>query len=261
MSAEKRSLDEEELTCSICIELVVDAVQISCCGSLYCRACICKCTCCPLCRKSFEIIPDVRCERLSAATLRKCTWCSFRGNRASVSQHEARECDLIPASILRNKIEELVESCQHHHIKQRELMRCALGPEPAVQAMRFLHKVVADNGVFVIDRAAARGNVHWVCSWFGEAYKHALSPREFVDSEMFRRILQVGEDATNHRCFSCGTMGHWAHDCTLNKGKDFGIAINEQLFNAGCCSNCGIPVSAQLKPRPIEPEIAGLQVS
>lgn len=40
----------DELMCSICFDLAVDAVQVSCCGALHCRACISKCTACPMCR-------------------------------------------------------------------------------------------------------------------------------------------------------------------------------------------------------------------
>jgi hypothetical protein len=38
----------------------------------------------------------------------------------------------------------------------------------------------------------------------------------------------------------------------------FGTPINEQLFNAGCCSNCGLPVKSVGE---VEPEIQGFQVS
>ena len=97
------SEEQEELKCSICFVLVIDAVQVICCGTLFCRACICKCATWSLCRKPFSIIPDVRCERLSAAAVRQCSWCSFKGNRASVADHEARECHLVPVGVMRKK--------------------------------------------------------------------------------------------------------------------------------------------------------------
>jgi hypothetical protein len=142
-------------------------------------------------------------------------------------------------------------------MKQRALMLCALGPEPAIEALRLLHTV--DNGVFVVDRAAAAGNLHWVCSWFAtaESDHHKMKPQEFLDLEMFRHILQ-GQDATNHRCFTCGTNGHWAHDCILSMAQGLhGVPINQRLFNAGCCSNCGLPVKAAGLN---EPDIQELQV-
>jgi hypothetical protein len=263
------SEENEELKCSICFDLVVDAVQVICCGTLYCRSCICNCATCPLCRKAFSIIPDVRCERLSAAALRQCTWCSFKGNRTSAADHEARECEFVPVGVLRKQNQDLDEACRKQIMLQRALMRCALGPEPSVEAMRVLHSIHADKRIFVIDREEARGNAHWICSWFGVADnlfpQRAKTPKEFIDLEMFGRILQGSEghqaDATNHRCFTCGTMGHWAHDCmlTLSQGL-YGVAnktINQLLFNAGCCSNCGIPVK---NAGPIDPEIKELQV-
>jgi hypothetical protein len=61
----------DELMCSICFDLAVDAVQVSCCGALHCRACISKCTACEMCRNPVpELVPDIRRERLSAAALR-----------------------------------------------------------------------------------------------------------------------------------------------------------------------------------------------
>lgn len=171
------SEEQEELKCSICLDLVIDAVQVICCGTLYCRACICKCATCPLCRKAFSIIPDVRCERLSAAALRQCSWCSFKGHRASVADHEARECHLVPVGVLRKKNADLEEAFRKQLVMQRALMLCALGPEPASQAMRALHNIDADRGIFVIDRAASAGNAHWVCSWFAIADNHKMKPK------------------------------------------------------------------------------------
>jgi hypothetical protein len=106
------SLDaSEDLQCLICQELVVDAVQVVCCGALHCRACISKCDRCPQCRKLVTadcIVRDVRCERLAAACLRPCPnaqhGCDFNGNRASVTEHEAI-CDFVPRSVLRQKIQ------------------------------------------------------------------------------------------------------------------------------------------------------------
>jgi hypothetical protein len=84
-----------------------------CCGALHCRACISKCATCPLCRKPVSadtIIPDVRCERVSAAAIRPCSYaeegCVFKANRASVAAHEEL-CDYVPRSVLREKIQKL----------------------------------------------------------------------------------------------------------------------------------------------------------
>jgi hypothetical protein len=55
----------EKLQCLICQELVVDAVQVTCCGALHCRACISKCDKCPPVPQACDcrldcIVPDVR---------------------------------------------------------------------------------------------------------------------------------------------------------------------------------------------------------
>ena len=267
------SEENEELMCSICFDLVVDAVQVGCCGALHCRACIVKCTTCPLCREPLRaenLYLDVRRERLSAAALRQCchaeNGCIFKGNRASVIAHEPL-CDFVPPGVFRNSIQKLQRELEEALLLnstnvermtklQRTLMNCALGPEPAIQAIRVLHSIHVENSIFAIDRAASAGKLHWVCSWFGAANKNKMKPKAFLDLELFREVLQGGEgyqaDAVNQRCFTCGTMGHWAHDCILHTST-----INQQLFNAGCCSNCGIPVAAA---GTIDPDIQELQV-
>jgi hypothetical protein len=63
--------------------------------------------------------------------------------------------------------------------------------------------------LLLIHRAAAAGNLHWVCAWFAtaESDQYKMKPQEFLDLDMFRHILQGQEghqvDAANHRCF-CG---------------------------------------------------------
>jgi hypothetical protein len=216
--------DNEELRCSICFDLVVDAVQVRCCGALHCRACISKCATCPLCRKPLgaeSIISDVRCERLSAAAIRRCSHaangCTFKGNRASVTDHEAL-CDFVPPGVLRAEIHKLNEelmaiSTNFERMKaekmklQQELMNCALGPEPAASAMRVLHHISAGKAVFVIDRAAASGNSQWICSWFESEFvpfQQKLTPQQYLqqiqqyqpqpsaaDLDLIRRTLMV----------------------------------------------------------------------
>ena len=193
----------ENLQCLICQELLVDAVQVVCCGALHCRACISRCDRCPQCRKPVNagcIVPDVRCDRLAAACLRPCLnaqhGCDFIGNRASVTAHE-EICDFVPRSVLREKIQAfeseslqqatLVESLlarlqrqqtqadertklqqQFEREKinvQRAMMRCAFGSEPAEAALRVLYAFPADRFISVVDREKAKGASCDV-SWF-----------------------------------------------------------------------------------------------
>jgi hypothetical protein len=181
--------EHEELQCLICFELVVDAVQVRCCGALHCRACISKCATCPLCRKPVSadtIIPDVRCERLSAAAIRPCSYaeegCAFKANRASVAAHEEL-CDYVPRSVLREKIQKVERDMREQSLAhmterfrlieqnsaiseraktekiqmQQALVKCALGPEPAQAALRVLYGMRDDRIVCEIDREAAKG--------------------------------------------------------------------------------------------------------
>jgi len=175
--------ENEELQCLICFELVVDAVQVRCCGALHCRACISKCATCPMCRKPVNadtIMPDVRCERLSAAAIRKCSYveegCVFKGNRASVAAHEEL-CEFVPRSVLREKIQKLENDVREQSLAhtterfrsktkkqqmQQALVSCALGPQPAQAALRVLYKFDPNREVYEIDREAAKGRSHAV---------------------------------------------------------------------------------------------------
>jgi len=181
-SVPKRQREAPDLQCIICLELVVDAVQVRCCGGLHCRACISKCTSCPRCRKPLNkdsIIPDVNCERLSAAALRACSYaddgCDFIGNRAAVAAHED-SCEFVPRSVLKEKIEslelasskciqELAQIKAQKMEMQEAFMKCAMGTKPAEAALRVLYKIPSDQMIYEIDRAAVKGKSHTVCSW------------------------------------------------------------------------------------------------
>jgi hypothetical protein len=127
---------------------------------------------CPSCRKPLsldEIVPDARCERLSAARLRPCPYaeqgCNFNGNRAAVASHE-KQCESVPRSVLRQAaqhvqneweqrllekeqhIELLKQLCERQEILRERLVKSALGPDPAKSAIRTLygfsaHKFIA----------------------------------------------------------------------------------------------------------------------
>ena len=299
--------ENEEMQCLICLDLAVDAVQVSCCGALHCRACILHCTVCPQCRKTIpSVVPDVRRERLSAAALRRCSQeengCQFQGNRASVASHEDI-CDFVPRAVLRARM--LKAESQHVASIQRikEFMTCALNPDPAATALRLLYSTCANMGVFEISRAESRGRSHWVCSWFksqGVQYQQQQRPQQYPHRmeqcvDLIRRTMMVTpSDATFHhacahfvvfqlvfaspsmhnkyflqdpennenlhlsvlanddRCFTCGAKGHWQSMCTTQKSA----TVNELLFKAECCSNCGIPMKA-VDGTPLHAGVAG----
>jgi hypothetical protein len=193
VSAPKRrafSSEEIDLQCLICQDLAVDATQTMCCGALHCRSCISQCPSCPNCRKTLErdsIIPDVRCERLSAARVRMCSYavdgCIFEGNRSSVAAHE-QQCDFVPRSVLRGKIEALnaIISAKDEEIQKankaaqravalvvedelkptlhehKALILSALGPDPARSALRVLYGIVPTDVIFMVKREDALGS-------------------------------------------------------------------------------------------------------
>eukprot|EP01032_Pedospumella_encystans_P013996 gene13996-16092_t len=92
---------DQELLCMICTELVCDARQANCCGSIYCKTCIEQWLIgkvngsCPSCRASLKmesLVVDKRTERQSAVHPRNCQnylrGCSFVGGRKDVANHE-----------------------------------------------------------------------------------------------------------------------------------------------------------------------------
>jgi hypothetical protein len=159
--------DESDLQCLICHELVLDATQTTCCGAMHCRRCISHWMesrpTCPSCRKPLsadEVVPDARNERLSAARLRACAYaqhgCKFEGNRTAVSSHE-QECESVPRSVLRQaarlveneweqrllekdqQIDSLEQFCERQEMIRERLLRSALGPDPANNAIRIMY--------------------------------------------------------------------------------------------------------------------------
>ena len=97
----EKVLPDEELLCVICTELVCDARQTNCCGSIYCKACIETWLTtrvngtCPSCRSSLMIeslVVDKRSERQSAAHPRNCQFyaygCTFIGDRKDIATHQ-----------------------------------------------------------------------------------------------------------------------------------------------------------------------------
>ena len=190
-------IDEIDLQCVICLDLVVDATQVICCGALHCRSCITRCSTCPSCRKPLRggsILPDIRCERLSAAHERPCPYaddgCTFEGNRASVAYHE-QQCEFVPRSVLREKIKTLEASLARQKLeisedlnvsaevalrlltesmgKNKALMKSALGPDPANSAMRVLYDFSSEVQLCQVNRAEVNDDLNPgpvpLCRW------------------------------------------------------------------------------------------------
>lgn len=130
---------DEDLVCAICIDLVNDARQVSCCGSLFCKSCIEQCqrrcghAVCPNCRTvliSSNILVDKRSERKSADHLRNCMYheeyhCSFIGNRSAVLKHQTT-CEYNPI-VCKN------EYCRKLHMQESERQQQAVSQESALK--------------------------------------------------------------------------------------------------------------------------------
>lgn len=95
----------DDVSCDLCHELVVDAVQLTCCGALGCRDCVnalvTNVESCPFCfssAKTMQIVVDKRAERKSMFPRRCSFWkegCEFVGIRAEMNEHK-RHCQCIP---------------------------------------------------------------------------------------------------------------------------------------------------------------------
>jgi hypothetical protein len=120
-----------------------------------------------------HVVPDARCERLSAALARPCLFaehgCKFEGNRVAVHNHE-KLCESVPRSVLRDKIKKWkrrymdIEQgwgqeteaygqliSRQSHLQSR-IMKCALGPDPALNAIRTLYNISLDEFIAQVKR-------------------------------------------------------------------------------------------------------------
>ena len=145
----------EDMTCSVCLSWVIEAVQTACCGNLYCRKCIVAWlstnSTCPICRVQLRadgVSPDFRAERLSSATDRPCTYynhgCQFTGDRAAMTIHEYT-CAWMPQEARESQITQLLQISEG-------LRAAALGPEPALQALKTLYGIPPSEAMLQIRR-------------------------------------------------------------------------------------------------------------
>ena len=130
---------DEDLVCAICIDLVNDARQVTCCGSLFCKSCIEQCqrrcghAACPNCRSVLlpsNILVDKRSERKSAEHLRNCMYhedyqCSFIGNRTAILKHQVT-CECNP-TLCKN------EPCRKLFLQESERAQAAANQDLALK--------------------------------------------------------------------------------------------------------------------------------
>ncbi len=239
--------------CSICFDLAVDAVQVSCCGALHCRACISKCTACPMCRNPvLELVPDIRRERLSAATLRQCPHqgCAFEGNRASVVSHE-EDCEFIPRAVLKAKNlllqREALQAANASKIRieqlearQRAFVACAMSAQPAVSALRLMHSICPTKQVFEIDRSAAGSNGHCVCVWRESAFVPCADAAKVTGQEHADRMLLTCDADLISRTLSVSSACIFTHFCHSKLTPRNQSSQNAEVdVSKGRCYKCG----------------------
>ena len=229
VSASKRravSSEEIDLVCLICQDLAVDATQTMCCGALHCRSCVSQCKSCPNCRKplgSDSIIPDIRCERLSAARHRMCPYadngCVYGGNRSSVAAHE-QQCDFVPRSVLREKIKEMsavIDAKDKEILKKHKdgaraadlvvarelvpvlegrkaLMKSALGADPARCALRVLYGLEPSHAIAKVKRGDGRLPPPTVFTWENRAVVFRVEEKNHNVAVFMARDSRVADD-------------------------------------------------------------------
>ena len=142
--SESASEGDDDLVCPICTDLAVDSCQVTCCGALFCRACITPVAAarspkCPMCWAVCgpdKVVPDVRSERASKNTTRPCRHkargCTFKGDREAVVKHEPG-CGHVPPVDFPKKNAELEQQLTQLTLDQQNLLveRDALKSESA----------------------------------------------------------------------------------------------------------------------------------
>ena len=90
------------LECEICLEILNDPVQTTCCGQGYCKNCIAqvKSKICPHCRAKVEIFPDKKSIRLINDLEILCPYhienkCRWKGSASELNNH-LTNCDIKP---------------------------------------------------------------------------------------------------------------------------------------------------------------------
>ncbi len=140
----------------------MDAVQMICCGGLYCRRCVLiwlqEKTACPTCRQHAfpdTVVTDVRSERLAANVLRPCAQahlgCAFKGNRWDANEHAWR-CDFISKEALALEICRCQARLKSISSQFMKAVQAAFGSQPALDAIKILHNLEPTEVILQIKR-------------------------------------------------------------------------------------------------------------
>ncbi|KAL0249398.1 hypothetical protein GEMRC1_004630 [Eukaryota sp. GEM-RC1] len=83
-------LSLDGFTCPICLSILVNAVESSCCGNLFCSQC-CKSSSCPQCRsRSFKVSSNLPVRRMISNLPVECKYCAHTTTRSEFKTHFIR---------------------------------------------------------------------------------------------------------------------------------------------------------------------------
>ena len=117
------SLLPSHLECEICLDILNDPVQASCCGQGYCKNCIkqVKRKVCPHCRSKLEYYPDKKSLRLINDLQVKCPHhiegkCQWKGSSSELKNH-LKVCDIKPVTCSLGCSKQLEKKNMEVHMK------------------------------------------------------------------------------------------------------------------------------------------------
>ena len=170
---------ELDLLCVTCRDLVTDAMQITCCGSIFCRACITPWltdnSSCPCCRNAVtiaDVFCDLRSERKSANHPRACKHkergCEFIGDRQETVVHD-NLCEYIPVAPLRKKISDLTAELNEAATDRLISAARIVASEQQIEAFAdekvrtaAAHKQALQAAAWTMPKAILRSNQHYL---------------------------------------------------------------------------------------------------
>ncbi|KAL0225866.1 hypothetical protein P9112_013190 [Eukaryota sp. TZLM1-RC] len=114
------SNDTTHFECSICMEVLHDAVEISCCNTLFCSECA-KVDSCPSCRSSaFKLNPCLPIRRIIGNLSVTCCMCDYATTRSEYAAHyrqcpsRVKRCNLCDAFVPITESELIQHAVEHH---------------------------------------------------------------------------------------------------------------------------------------------------
>ena len=133
--------NKDEIECPVCLNILTDPHQVSCCGHNFCGPCIQSVivkshpSSCPLCKETgFKAFPDKKCslmiDALEVYCIHKSSGCRWSGKLKSISSHLSQEdregeCDY---QEVKCKHEDCQQRYQRRNLSQHEMEVCPYRP-------------------------------------------------------------------------------------------------------------------------------------